>query len=145
MQFFIKASAIVLASVFTVTTAIVPTAEASPTSTSEQIIARAEQRSSSSRKRVRRNKRQPRRSTRPTQRNQQSGVASNQAFQTGLGVVAACGYSRRSNTSACSTLDSSISILSEGCAKGDRNACQWVRELYDLEAAATASTYIQSF
>jgi hypothetical protein len=42
-------------------------------------------------------------------------------------------------------LDSSISILSEGCAKGDRNACQWVRELYDLEAAATASTYIQSF
>lgn len=143
MQFFVKASAIVLASVFTATTAIVPTAEAFPSSTSEQIIARAEQRNSSSRKRVRRNKRQSRRSTRPIQRSQQSAYS--QAFLAGSGVAYACGYSRGSNTSACATLNDNIRILSDGCAKGDKNACQWVGELYALEHSGKMSSEIRSF
>jgi hypothetical protein len=99
-------------------------------------MARGEQRNNLSRKRLRRTKRESIRAPLSTY---------NRAFQTGLGVAHACGYSRGNNTSACATLNSSISILSNGCSKGDRNACQWVRQLYDLEAAARTSSYIQSF
>jgi hypothetical protein len=140
MKFAIKVSVIVLASVFTATTVIFPSAEASPTSTSEQMIVRAEQQNNRSRKRVRRTKRQPLRSTRPTGRNQQS-LTYNEAVSAGLIVAYDCGYSQGTNTSACTTFNNSISILSNGCNKGDRNACQWVRKLYDLEGEARLSRF----
>jgi hypothetical protein len=135
MQFSLKFTAIILVSFFTVKTAISTAAETLSTSTSEQIMARGEQGNNPSRKRLRHTK----------QESIRAPLSSyNRAFQTGLGVAHACGYSRGNNTSACATLNSSISILSNGCSKGDRNACQWTRQLYDLEATARASSYIQS-